>query len=110
MGIRATSTVSAPVSGNPPSGFTAIGRVFSIDVTYTAGAIAALVSTVTTTTVTGLLTTDQVLVQCRGTLTSGAIIANARVSATNTLEVTFTTAVAIGVTLGSLVYRVTVFR
>lgn len=110
MGIRATSSVASPVSGNPPAGFTAVTRIFTVDVTYAAGAIAALTGAITTTTVAGLLTTDQVLVQCRGTMTAGAAIANARVSLADTLEVTFTTAVALGVTLGSLTYRVTVFR
>lgn len=98
------------ISSAPPSGFTQISNVFQKDVTFTPGSVAALVGAVTTTSVTGLLTTDQVLVQCTGSMTAGAAIANARVSATNTLEITFTTAVAIGVSLGSLTFRVTVFR
>ena len=111
MGLRTSSSVPGGISGLPaiPSA-TAVTQIFSRDITFTAGAIAALVSTVVTQTVTGLLTTDQVLVQCRGTMTSGAVIANARVSATNTLEITFSTAVALGVSLGSLTYRITVFR
>jgi hypothetical protein len=110
MSLKGMGNVSAPISGSPPSGFTAVSSIFQKDVTYTPGAIAALLGAVTTTTVTGLLTTDQVFVQCTGTMTAGAAIANARVSASNTLEITFTTAVALGVTLGSLTFRVTVFR
>lgn len=105
-----SSNVPGAIGSVPPSGFTAISNVFTKDVTYTPGAIAALVGAATTTTVTGLLTTDAVTAQCLGTMTAGAAIANVRVSATNTLEITFTTAVALGVTLGSLVFRVTVFR
>jgi len=112
MGTRSVTSnaPSGTVISTPPSGFTAIANVFTKDVTYTPGAIAALVGAVTTTTVTGLLTTDAVSVQCTGTMTAGAAIANARVSASNTLEITFTTAVALGVTLGSLTFRVTVCR
>lgn len=106
-------TSNAPtgtIISTPPSGFTAVSNVFSKDVTYTPGVIAALIGAVTTTTVTGLLTTDNVAVQCIGTMTAGAAIANARVVSANTLEITFTTAVALGVTLGSLTFRLTVFR
>lgn len=93
-----------------PSGFTRVNGVFRADVTYTPGAISALVATVTTTTLTGLLTTDGVAVSCTSGLPLGAAIASVRCSATNTLEIVFTTAVAIGVTLGSLTFRVMVFR
>lgn len=94
----------------PPSGFARLSNIFQKDVTFAPGAIAALIGAAVTTAVTGLLTTDQVLVQCTGTMTAGAAIANARVSAADTLEITFTTAVALGVTLGSLTFRVTVIR
>lgn len=111
MGVKGTTGVGASISGaSVLSGGGAVTKIFTKDITFTAGAIAALVATVNTQTVTGLLTTDQVLVQCLGTMTSGGIIANARVSATDTLEITFTTAVAVGISLGSLSYRVTVFR
>lgn len=112
MAMRAASSsnVAGAMGSVPPAGFTAISNVFTKDVTYTPGVIAALVGAVTTTTVTGLLTTDQVIAQCRGTMTAGAAIANTRVSAADTLEITFTTAVALGVTLGSLTFRVTVLR
>lgn len=110
MALKGMGNVAAPISGAAPSGFSAVSSIFTKDVTYVPGVIAALLGAVTTTTVAGLVTTDQVLVQCTGAMTAGAAIANARVSATNTLEITFTTAVALGVTLGSLTFRVTVFR
>lgn len=110
MRAASSSNVPGAVGSVPPTGFTALSNMFVKDVTYTPGVIAALVGAVTTTTVTGLLTTDVVHVYCTGTMTAGGAIANARVSAADTLEITFTTAVALGVTLGSLTFRVTVFR
>lgn len=98
------------INSLPPSGFTRISNVFQKDITFTAGAITALTGISSQQTVTGLLTTDQVHVTCIGAMTAGATIANAYVSGADTLQVVFTTAVALGVTLGSLTYRVTVFR
>jgi len=108
--MRTTSSVSKPISGEPPSGFTAVSSIFRKDITFTAGAVTALVGLVSTQAVTGLLTTDAVQVNCTGLMTSGAVIANARVSSTGNLAITFATAVAAGVTLPSLTYRITVFR
>lgn len=85
-------------------------QVFSINMFLAVGTVAALVGTVYTATVTGLLPTDQVVVNCTGTMTSGATIANARVPSNDVLEITFTTAVALGLTMGSLGYRLTVIR
>lgn len=99
-----------PISSVPPSGFSRVKNVFTIDFTADLGAVAALVGTVKTQTIAGLLTTDQVMVQCIGVPTAGAAIANAWVSAADTLSIAFTTAVAIGLNLGSQTYRVTVFR
>lgn len=110
MSVRGVSVVPNQISGEPIAGFTAISQIFSRDFSMTAGDIPALVGALVTVTLNGLLITDQVLVQCRGTMTPGAIIANAKVVSTNTLEITFVTAVALGVTLGALTYRVTVFR
>ena len=110
MSLKATSSVANPVSGNPISGFTAVSNVFRKDITFTAGAITSLTGIESTQTVTGLLTTDSVVVTCTQAMVAGANIANAYVSAADTLKVVFTTAVVAGVTLGSLTYRVTVFR
>lgn len=96
---------AAAIAGAAP-----VKQMFTVDFTATFGAIAALVGAVKTRTITGLLTTDTVLLQCRGSMTAGATIANARVSADDTLEIAFTTAVALGVTLGPLTYRCVVLR
>lgn len=101
---------ASPIASVPPSGFSRVTNVFTKDFTAAFGAIAALTGAVVTQSVTGLLTTDQVLVQCIGTMTAGCAIAGARVSTADTLEITFTTAVVAGVSLGSLSWRVTVFR
>ena len=93
-----------------PSGGSSVSGIFTVDFTATFGAIAALVGTVQTATITGLLTTDAVSVNCLGTMTAGANISNARVSTSDVLEITFTTAVALGVSLGALTYRAVVFR
>ncbi len=111
MSFRGTSTVANAVSGTPISGFTAITSVFTKDVSITAGAITALTGTTVTATVNGLLTTDTVIVNCVSAISpAGMILANARVSASNTLELTINTAVALGITLGALTFRVTVLR
>lgn len=107
-----TMTVSSTgtLQSNPPSGFTRWNNIFTKDITFTAGAITALVGITSQQTVTGLATTDHVVVECTQAMIAGATIANAYVSAADTLQVVFTTAVAVGVTLGSLTYRLTVFR
>ena len=110
MRAGASSNVPGAIGSVPISGATAIVNIFQKDVSITPGAITALTGATVTATVTGLLTTDQVVVQCVSALTAGAIIANSRVSATNTLELTINTAVAVGVTMGALTFRVTVFR
>lgn len=108
--LKSTASVASPVSGSPPSGFTTVSTIFNKDITFTAGAITALVGITSQQTVTGLLTTDQVVLNCTSAMTAGATIANAYVSSPDTLQVVFTTAVALGVTLGSLTYRLTVIR
>lgn len=102
--------VLGEMGGTIPAGGTLIKNIFNMEFTADLGAVAALVGAVKTQTLTGLLTTDQVVVQCIGTPTAGATIANAWVSSADTLSVAFTTAVALGVSLGSQTYRVTVFR
>lgn len=84
--------------------------IIIVDFTATFGAIAALLGTIVTKTISGLLTTDAVQVQCLSAPPSGMIIANARVSAADTLEILFSTSIAIGITLGSLNYRLIVAR
>lgn len=101
---------SAPISSVPISGGARKTNIFTVDFTADLGAVAALIGAVKTQAITGLLTTDQVHVQCIGTPTAGAAIANAWVSSADTLSIAFTTAVAIGISLGSQTYRITVIR
>lgn len=110
MRAGASSNVPGAIGSVPISGTTGIVNIFQKDVSITPGVITALTGSAVTATVTGLLTTDQVLVQCISALTVGAIIANARVSSADTIEITINTAVAIGITMGALTFRVTVFR
>lgn len=81
-----------------------------LNFTATFGAITALTGTAVTQAVTGLLTTDQCHVECVSAPPSGYIPPNARCSTNDTLELYFNTAVAIGITLGSLDFRLTVIR
>lgn len=104
-GITAGGVGSSPITSG-----TLVSNIFNVNLTLAVGTVTALVGTIYTTTVAGLLTTDAVIVQCTGSMAPGAAIANARASATNTLEITFITAVALGLTLGSLGYRLTVIR
>lgn len=101
---------SAPVGSAPISGGTKAVNVFTVDFTKTVGAITALVGVAVTQSIPGLLNTDAVSLQCLGSMTAGAAIGNVRVSSADTLEMTFVTAVAVGVTLGSLNWRVIVVR
>lgn len=94
----------------PIAGGTAVQSIFTVPFTADLGAVAALTGTVKTQAIAGLLTTDQVFVQIIGTPTAGTTIADAWVSSANTLSIAFTTAVAVGLNLGSQTYRVTVFR
>lgn len=108
----ADQVVSFPpgVMSSPIAGATQVSNIFVMDFTTTFGAISSLIGTTKTFNVPGLQTTDFVSVKCTGSMTTGCTIANARVSAADTLEITFTTAVALGLTLGSLNFRLFVLR
>jgi hypothetical protein len=84
-------------------------RTFTQDFSKSVGLITALTGITTTQSVPGLLTTDAVSINVQGNL-SGAILANAWVSSADTLSMTFNTAVALGVTLGALTFRLSIFR
>ncbi len=105
-GTRLTSSIGSL----PPANFTPVSNVFARDFTADLGTVTLATGLAATQTLTGLLTTDQVVVQCIGVLPLGVGIASARVSAANTLEVRLTTSIVAGVAIGSLAYRVTVFR
>lgn len=101
---------TAGIQSNPPAGFTGVGTIFSRDFTTDFGTVTLAAGLAATHAVTGLLTTDRVLLQCTGVLPLGVAIANARCSVNGTLEVRFTTSIVAGLALGSLGYRVTIFR
>jgi len=69
----------------PPSGFTAVSNIFTQDFTANLGTVITLNGLTATQSVTGLLTTDQCLVQCIGTLPTGIAIGNAYCSTNGTL-------------------------
>lgn len=98
------------IQSYPITSGTLVSNIFNLNLSLAVGTVTALTGSVFTSAVTGLLATDQVAVQCTGALTAGAAIGNARASANGVLEITFVTAVALGVTLGALNYRITVFR
>jgi hypothetical protein len=84
-------------------------RVGVISFTYNPAEIAAATTAEQTVTVKGLKTTDMVLVK-KPTLTAGVGIVNARVSAADTLAVTWVNATAAPVDPASETYHVFVFR
>ena len=102
--------LKSTLGGVTPTGFTAISSIFFQNITVDFGTVVILTGLTATTTVTGLLTTDQVQLECVGVLNSGVAIANVRVSLADTLEVRFNTTTAGNQALGSLNYRLTVIR
>lgn len=94
----------------PPAAFTKTSNIFTTDFTVDLGTVITLNGLVGTRTITGLLTTDHVLVQAVSALPTGVGIVNAYVSSADTLSIRFLTAVLGNVALGSQTYRVTVFR
>lgn len=121
--VSGTTTVTfagAVVSGTTPNATATIAQTAArtalgpgttiLNFTATFGAIAALTGTAVTQAVAGLLTTDQCHVECVSSPPSGYVHPNARCSTNGTLELFFTTAVAVGITLGALNFRLTVIR
>ena len=80
-----------------------------VSVTFNPASVAAATTAEQTVTVTGLKTTDLVFVR-KPTLTAGLGIAGARVSAADTLAITFVNATAGALDPGSEVYQVLVVR
>lgn len=102
---------SAPgISGATVSGATPVRNVFTVDFTADLGTVITLNGLTPTQAIAGLLTTDQVLVQAISALPTGIAIGGAYVSSSGTLSIRFVTSVVGNVALGSLSYRVTVFR
>lgn len=82
---------------------------YIISATLDPASVAAATSAEQTFTVTGLKTTDQVKVS-KPTATAGLGIVNVRVSAADTLAITFMNATASPIDAGSEVYTLTVLR
>lgn len=87
------------------SGTPKISQVIGFTFTTSFGSVATLIGTIKTIAVPGLQVGDIVCVNCISSPVTGMILANARVSATDTLELYFTTAIVIGITLGSLTFK-----
>lgn len=110
MTEQASAFPPSQLVSSPIPNAQAVKNLFIMDFTTAFGAVVSLLGSVKTFNIPGLETTDFVSVKCTGGLTVGACIANARVSAPDTLEITFTTAVVLGITLGALNYRLFVLR
>jgi len=110
MPLKGQSTLGGSVTGTGPTGTTGVTGISQKDFTADLGTVVTLNGLTATQAVTGLLTTDQCLVTCVGTLPVGIAIGNAFCSVNGTLSVRFVTAVIGNVALGSLTYRLTVFR
>lgn len=80
-----------------------------LSVTFNPASVAAATTAEQTVSLSGLKTTDLVFVR-KPSLTAGLGIANARVSAADTLAITFVNATAGAIDAGSEVYQVLVVR
>ena len=83
-----------PNAAGSPTGETKIDSIRYYTFTFDPAAVAAATSAEQTVTVTGLLAGDVVLSVIKPTATAGVGIVGARVSAANTLAVTFMNATA----------------
>jgi hypothetical protein len=86
-----------------------IARIFAISVTFNPASVATITTAEQTTTIQGLLVGDFVLWQ-KPTNTAGVGVVNARVSAANTLALTFVNPTAGAVDAASEVWTFLVFR
>ena len=86
-----------------------VRSIFMIDVTFNPAAVATITTAEQTTTVTGLRTGDMVFWQ-KPTNTAGVGVVNMRVSATDTLAVTFVNPTAGSVDAASETWRLLVIR
>jgi hypothetical protein len=86
-----------------------IARMFAVSVTFDPASVATITTAEQTTTVTGLQVGDFVIAQ-KPTNTAGVGVVNCRVSAANTLAVTFVNPTAGGVDAASETWRFLVFR
>lgn len=86
-----------------------IARIFAVAVTFNPASVATITTAEQTTTVVGLRPGDFVLSQ-KPTNTAGVGVVNCRVSAVDTLAVTFVNPTAGGVDAASETWQFLVFR
>ena len=85
-------------------------NTFYVSPSITPAQVAANITAAQTFTVAGLLTTDHVTVSCAGAQTAGIFVADARVSADNTLSVQFGNCTAEPLTPAAGSYIIDVIR
>jgi hypothetical protein len=85
-------------------------NTFYIQPSITPAEVAANITAAQTFTIAGLLTTDHVTVSCAAAQTAGIFVADARVSAANTLSVQFGNCTAGALTPTAGAYYVDIVR
>jgi hypothetical protein len=107
----ATSGQVWVADGAGSGAFSTLGNVITFAVALTPASVGAATTVEQTFTVTGLLTTDKVLNVVKPTHQAGISIGNARVSAANTLAITFVNSTAGSLTpTGPDTYQLYVWR
>lgn len=91
-------------------GIGSFDRFCSTQVSIAPGTISANTSSEVTVTMPGLLTTDIVLACIKPTLTAGVDLGNFRVSAANTMKITFQNSTGSGVAVPTETYNVYIVR
>lgn len=115
LAVEGASTLVTPALGVATAtslaigGGTAITKIVVYTATIDPASVAAATSVEQTFTVTGLTTADKVIVS-KPTATAGLGIVNARVSAADTLALTFMNATAAAIDAVSESYTVVAFR
>lgn len=109
MGSKGISQAPPPPKITLAGSLLTAKNLYTLDFSDTYGAVAALVGATKTRTISGLLTTDYVDLIALDSL-SGAAISHCWVSSADTLSIRFVTAVALGVTLGAVNFRLLVVR
>ncbi len=108
-----TSGITGPTGAGSftgPTGPSATHSIIFLDFTASFGVVPKNNGVEVTQLIAGLLTTDQVYLTCISTPPAGFVPPNARVSAADTMKLFFTTTKTSNLTLGSLNWRLTIFR
>jgi hypothetical protein len=101
---------TGPTGPGAFTGPTGPNAAIKVDFTANFGTVPKTSSIEVTQLVAGLLSTDSVFLQCLSTPPLGMVICNTRVSAANTLSISFATTKASNLVLGTLNWRLTIFR